>query len=110
MKLKSRYKQVGIGLLELMLAMAIIAILIVMSITYFQSSKNSTLTGAGVEQIQIILSVLSGLPDPKASAGGKDGGSLTKTVILSGSIPKEYINGTTLGTPWGGTLKICDHV
>ena len=50
-----RQKQAGIGLLELMLAMAIIAILIVMSITYFQSSKNSTLTGAGVEQVQSII-------------------------------------------------------
>lgn len=102
-----RQKQAGIGLLELMLAMAIIAILIVMSITYFQSSKNSTLNNAGVQQMQSMLGVLSGLSDPGASAGGADGGSLTNTVMLSGSVPKAYIikvdNVDTLSSPWGGS-------
>ena len=94
-------KQAGIGLLELMLAMAIIAILIVMSIAYFSSSKNSELVSAGVEQMQDIFGVLSGLPNP-------DAGDITKTVALSGSIPKEYLgssNGSTIGTPWGGSSQ-----
>ncbi|MCE3239359.1 MAG: hypothetical protein K0R24_2340 [Gammaproteobacteria bacterium] len=107
-----RYKkQSGIGLLELMLSMAIIAILIVMSITYFQSSKNKTLITAGTQEIQSMIGVIAGLTDPSASAGGtKTDGNLTTTVALSGSLPKEYINKTTdektstttvgIGSPW----------
>ena len=52
------------------------------------------------------MSVLSGLPDPNASAGDSTtDGNLTDAVRLSGSIPKTYIDGTTLVTPWGATSK-----
>ena len=90
-------KQAGIGLLELMLAMAIIAILVVMSIAYFSSSKNSELVSAGTEQMQDIFGVLSSL----SHQGLKSDEDITSSVTLSGSIPKQYINNGTLITPWG---------
>ena len=98
MKLNVRNKQTGIGLLELMLAMVIIAIMTLMSIQYFSSSKRNTLTTKAVDEIQSIVGIVGSIPSP---AGVDD---LNKVIVLSGQLPEEYayeLDGAYLiGTPW----------
>ena len=74
-KLNSRRKQAGIGLLELMLSMVIIAIMTLMAIQYFSSSKRNTLTTKGVDEIQDIVSIVGGIPNASGITGGTSGGS-----------------------------------
>lgn len=50
-KLKPNFKQRGIGLLELMLGMTIIAIMIILATRYYQSAKRSQLVNQAVQDI-----------------------------------------------------------
>ncbi len=97
-------KQAGIGLLELMLAMAIIAILLVLSIQYFQSAKNSQLLNAGTEEIQDIIAIVQGMSDPSAY----DAENMNKAIILSGSLPEQYYTKGTgnISSPWATSLIV----
>ncbi|MCE3239358.1 MAG: hypothetical protein K0R24_2339 [Gammaproteobacteria bacterium] len=101
--------QRGIGLLELMLAMVIIAILTLMSIQYFSSAKRNTETGKGVDEIQDIIGIVAGMPAPYATATATaDTNSLDTSVAMSGQLPQEYVysSGSSdaatyyIGTPW----------
>lgn len=98
MKLNTKRKQTGIGLLELMLAMVIIAIMTLMSIQYFSASKRNTLTSKGVDEIQDIISIVSGMPSPTSVT------DLNQAIVLSGQLPQEYayqVDSTYyIGTPW----------
>ena len=113
-ELKVKKAQRGIGLLELMLALAITAILIIVSVQYFQSTKNSTFVNAAVQEVQTIISATNGLTAPAQTAdcsesgdcsSGDENTKLTQAIILSGSLPEEYIqdgdDGKILTTPWG---------
>lgn len=97
-------KQRGIGLLELILAMVIIAIITLMSIQYFASSKRNTLTAKAVDEIQDIVSIVASLPENSAYSNHWN---LNEAVVLSGKLPQEYVyrspdnpDNYLIGTPW----------
>ena len=101
-------KQSGIGLLELMLSMVIIAIMTLMAIQYFSSSKRNTLTTKAVDEIQDIVGIVSGLPDAHTISGTT--GALEKAVEFSGKLPSEYIysksSKTYIASPWSTDATI----
>lgn len=89
--------QKGIGLLELMLSLAIIAILIVMVTRYYTTTRASEqVNEAAQEIIALYAAGQSWLQSQPAFAGDM----LTK-FVLDGSVPKDFAD----GNPWGGTIK-----
>jgi type II secretory pathway pseudopilin PulG len=81
----------GVTLLEIMLVLAIAAMVIVMSIRYYQSASSSQQANSVLEQIQAISAAGDNL------AQGSDYTAVTTTTlqnVLGGS--------SKLSTPWGG--------
>jgi len=83
----------GVTLLEIMLVLAIAAMIIVMSIRYYQSASASQQANQVMEQIQAI----SAAADSLSQATGTYSGITTSTIA-----PLLGTNGLAL--PWGGTL------
>ncbi len=100
-------RQQGIGLLELMLAMAIGAVLILMSTKYYASSKRSELVQQGVNEVQ---QVLTASREFAFQAGGTMVLPKTADIANSGSLPAEYIQNagtnSTITTPWAGASEL----
>ena len=100
MLIQHKPKQQGVGLLELMLTMVIIAIVTMMSVQYFGASKRNTITTKGVNEIQAMVSTVAGMPNPPRN----DSVGLTDAVAMSGQIPAEYIyqenSHYIIATPW----------
>ncbi len=93
MKLKS---QKGIGLLELMLAMAIIAILTLMATKYFTSTKRDELVTQGITLVQDIVSASASYVPP---SDGSAQVASKSNITASGMLPEQYAGGNT---PWNG--------
>jgi len=94
--LKSR---LGVTLLEVMLVLAIAAMIIVMSIRYYQSASSSQQANSVLEQIQGIVAAADGLAQAKGSysAAGISQSSLTP-----------LLPGGSWSTPWGDPITIGD--
>jgi type II secretory pathway pseudopilin PulG len=93
-KLKSA---LGVTLLEVMLVLAIAAMIIVMSVRYYQSASSSQQANAVLEQVQGIVSAADGLAQAKGSysAAGINNSSLTP-----------LLPGGGLTTPWGEPIAV----
>lgn len=95
-----RNKQYGIGLLELMLSLAIIAVLLVMATRYY-------LTASVSSKINSAINAVGGLDGAierwqQNHAGDLSTLNLTQCVT-NGWIPSNLVdNGGNLVTPWGG--------
>ncbi len=87
----------GVTLLEIMLVLAIAAMIIVMSIRYYQSASASQQANTFVEQVQAIAAAYDSLVQ---NAGGT-GYAGVPTSALSALLPPG-----SYGTPWGGTIAI----
>lgn len=90
----------GVTLLEIMLVLAIAAMIIVMSVRYYQSASASQQANAVIQQIQGITAAADGL----AQATGSYQAANISTTTLAPLIP----GGTTSGfiTPWGTTITL----
>jgi len=104
MNLLLNKKQRGIGLLELMLSLAIIAILLIMATRYYGAASRSEKVNEGVALVQNIAAASA-----QWKAGHANYDKITaKALIESGMIPKQYVDtgdintGTTIITPWPG--------
>lgn len=86
----------GVTLLEVMLVLAIVAMIIVMSIRYYQSASASQQATQVIEQIQSIAAAADSL----STATGSYTGSVSNT-SLDGLLP---VNGRN--TPWGSTVSV----
>ena len=92
-------KQLGIGLLELMLSLAIIAILLVMATRYYLVTSTS-------QKVNETVSIMGGLKSAaenwrQAYPGGYANFDLN-TCDENNWFPEQYIAGaTTVKTPWG---------
>jgi type II secretory pathway pseudopilin PulG len=94
MTMKKMSKSVlGVTLLEIMLVLAIAAMIIVMSVRYYQSAQVSSQANAFVAQVQAISSAVENLAQ---GSGGY--GSVTSTQVASILPPNGLI------APWGGTI------
>lgn len=87
----------GVTLLEIMLVLAIAAMIIVMSIRYYQSSITSQQANTILSQIQSIAAAA----DTLAQATGTYSGGSVSTATVAPLLPA---NG--LVTPWGDSISI----
>lgn len=90
-------KQLGVTLLEIMLVLAIAAMVIVMSVRYYQSATASQQTNATLQLVQAIAAAADNL----AQSTGSYSGVSTATVapLLPGG-------GSTIPTQWGTVITI----
>lgn len=88
----------GVTLLEIMLVLAIAAMIIVMSVRYYQTASASQQTNQFIEQINAIAAAADNL----AQATG------TYSKITNSTIGSLLPGGATSGlnVPWGGTMSI----
>jgi type II secretory pathway pseudopilin PulG len=89
----------GVTLLEVMLVLAIAAMIIVMSVRYYQSASSSQQANSVIEQLQSITAAADGL----AQASGSYDAASISTATLTPLLP----NGTyAFTTPWGTDITI----
>ncbi len=85
----------GVTLLEIMLVLAVAAMIIVMSIRYYQSANNNQQSNAFLQQVQGITATVESLAVGTGNYAGITLASLT--AMLPGGA-------TALVAPWGGNL------
>ena len=85
----------GVTLLEIMLVLAIAAMIIVMSVRYYQSATSNQQANAVLQMVQGITAAADGLAQ---STGGY---SQATTVSIGPLMPN-----SSLRTPWGGDITI----
>jgi type II secretory pathway pseudopilin PulG len=87
----------GVTLLEIMLVLAIAAMIIVMSIRYYQSATTSQQTNTVMEQLMSIVSAADNLAQSTGSYSASGVSNATLTPLLPGG---------TFTTPWGTPIEI----
>ncbi len=94
---KSPQSILGVTLLEIMLVLAIAAMVIVMSIHYYQSASNNQKIAAGMNTIMAV-----------AAAGESylATGPSTGLQSASNSTLSPYLGGTMPTSPWGGAITV----
>lgn len=96
--------QRGIGLLELMLSLAIIAILLIMATRYFTAANTNQQVNNAVDMFSgVRASVNSYYTDNGAGAAMPN----ISTLVTSGYLPQSYGGSGGSGTtanPWGGSI------
>lgn len=103
----NKKSQKAIGLLELMLSLAIIAVLLIMATRYYSSASSSQKIQAAVDQINAVRSAVQ-----NAAGGSSSGaGNITASMLVeSGYLPSSFIApslassstaATGYLTPWG---------
>jgi type II secretory pathway pseudopilin PulG len=100
MKLLPNTKQLGIGLLELMLSLAIIAILLVMAIRYYQSASSAQSINQAIDMVN---AVKGGVKNYLTSNIGSTTIPKVSDLAAKGYLPNTYENPTT-ANPWGGAI------
>lgn len=98
--IRRQASQKGIGLLELMLSLAIIAILLIMATRYFNSARSSQKVNETVNLVQVITSAATNI----VGAGGQP--STISASSLVTYVPPIYQNGTTINSPFGGGVTV----
>lgn len=92
---KTMKSMLGVTLLEIMLVLAIAAMVIVMSVRYYQSATQSQQANAGMQMVQGIT----------AAADGLSQGSGTYNSVTNDNV-KAMLPGKSLKTPWGKDVAI----
>jgi type II secretory pathway pseudopilin PulG len=100
MKLNNKYRQRGIGLLELMLSLAIIALLLIMATRYYTTATQSQQVSSAVSMIQGIRAGAH----VYYSQGGTPATLTMKALMDAGLVPKEF--GAVGGSPWQSTMTL----
>lgn len=94
-----RRKQRGIGLLELMLSLSIIAILLVMATRYYDNASYSNKINNGISQVNAIAAAMYNYKNVH--------GNYTATIqdlINDGWLPTTF--SAANANPWGGSLAV----
>ena len=104
MGVKFKKRMLGIGLLELMLSLAIIAVLLIMATRYYSSASESQKIQAGVDMVNAVRAAV-------ANYSSGQGIPTTPPTVLelvqSGLLPASFgstaaLNGTA--NPWGESI------
>ena len=85
----------GVTLLEIMLVLAIAAMVIVMSIRYYQSASSSQQANSVLQQIQSITAAADGLAQATGSFGSASNAGL-----------QPVLPANSLTTPWGTAITV----
>lgn len=88
----------GVTLLEIMLVLAIAAMVIVMSVRYYQSATAGSQANSAVMQVQAIFAAADSLAQ---SAGGDYSAAGVSVASLTPMLP-----GTAFVLPWGSTITM----
>lgn len=91
-------KQNGIGLLELMLALAIIAMMMVAASRYYKSTQTARKIHVAVESMQALYSASERCVQ---DLGKYSSGDQIQNLITKGYLPEGF---ATSAAPWGGTI------
>jgi len=94
---RSVKSMVGATLLEVMLVLAIAAMIIVMSVRYYQTANAAEEANTALEQIQAIVSAADSLAQPFGSYSGAGVATTTVAAVLPAS---------AMTTPWGGSITL----
>lgn len=86
----------GVTLLEIMLVLAIAAMIIVMSIRYYQSASSNQQANAALSQVQAVMAAMDNL----GMAGGYSNTNVTQANL------EAILNQTPLTTPTGGAVTL----
>lgn len=86
----------GVTLLEIMLVLAIAAMIVVMSIRYYQSASSSQQANAAMGQIQSIMAAMDNL----GMNGGYTNGNATVANVTA------IVGSSNMVTPTGGTITV----
>ncbi|MFN7097282.1 MAG: type II secretion system protein [Gammaproteobacteria bacterium] len=95
-------RQKGIGLLELMLSLAIIAILLIMATRYYQSASNSNNMNNAVDMVNAVRAGVKSYLS--SNIGSADYPTIT-ALQQNGYLPQAYSAPST-ANPWGGPICI----
>lgn len=90
----------GVTLLEIMLVLAIAAMIIVMSVRYYQSASASQQANAVLQQVQGITAAADGLAQATGSYSAASVSATTIAPLIPGGSASGFI------TPWGTTITI----
>ena len=106
--LAKRQRQLGIGLLELMLSLAIIAILLIMATRYYQSASDANKRNQAVDMFSATNAAVENYKidnpgDVKNLAGSGVG---MKMLIDAGYLPPSYGSQGKTANPWGGPIDV----
>jgi type II secretory pathway pseudopilin PulG len=91
----------GVTLLEVMLVLAIAAMIIVMSVRYYQSASSSQQANSVIEQLQSITAAADGLA--QASGAYDNSGTSINNANLSALLPN---GANAFTTPWGLEISV----
>lgn len=95
--MKRTLKQMqGATLLEVMLVLAIAAMIIVMSIRYYQTAQNNQSVNTAMAQVQAIVAAADGL----AQGAGIYTGIVTTTALTT------VLTANGMTTPWGSAITV----
>ena len=95
-----RYKrQIGIGLLELMLAIALITVILVLALSYYQVANRSSLVNKAFNDVQTVASAGQSWWDDNDH-------DFNKLKDINTLIQKGYLSQNFATNPWGGTTTI----
>ena len=94
-------KQRGIGLLELMLALSIIALLITAATRYYSAAARSSQASVAAEQVLIIT---KGIEDWYVTRGDLLGLDSISRLTQRGMVPRDFIGKNT--NPWQGAIQV----
>lgn len=89
-------KMSGVTLLEIMLVLAVAALLIVMSVRYYSTSGSSEQVNALVEQVQAIVQAADGI----AQEQGYNSSSISTSTVGAA------LQNTGMNTPWGEPITV----
>ena len=96
--MRKTVKQLGIGLLELMLVLAIVAIILVIATRYFEVANRSRLVNAGFKDLQTATTA--------AHSWWEDNNRTFKGLNMDGLINNGYLSKEYEHNPWGGDTTI----
>lgn len=91
-------RQNGIGLLELMLALAIIAMMMVAASRYYKSTQTARKIHVAIESVQVLYAASERRVQDRGQYGS---GDQIGDLITKGYLPDGF---ATSAAPWGGTI------
>lgn len=99
-------KQKGIGLLELMLSLAIIAILLIMATRYYQSASNSQAISQALDMMNAVKSGVKNYMNSNLNSATLPS---VATLVTNGYLPASYGSSASVNAtanPWGGMICV----
>lgn len=96
--MKKFTKYLGVTLLEVMLVLAIAAMIIVMSVRYYQTASYNQQANSALQTIQAVTAAADGLAQGSGDYSAVDQANIA--ALLPGTV------GSVITMPWGGELQI----